>query len=151
MAKIEIIGPTYEKGEPYTSQGTVLKLDGQEIDQVTDITLRFAVNDAVRCDIGVLATEPLHIEAGADVHIHPPAQKIEIPEIARVSKANLQPNDVIVLEYDGHFSQQTAEYITSYVKEIWPGRKVVVLEGGLRMRFLGEDAVDVAAMGTGGT
>lgn len=70
--------------------------------------------------------------------------KEQIPEIARVSKANLQPNDVIVIECEQNLSVKTCQRIEQYVEQVWPGRKVVVLEGGLRMRAVGEDAALVA-------
>lgn len=61
---------------------------------------------------------------------------IALPAVTRISKAELKPNDVIVVEVQGHISQATAAYITDKFEQIWPGHKCVVLSEGMTMRLV---------------
>lgn len=69
MPQIEIITQTVAEGEPFSTHGTVLKVDGREIDEVTDIGISLALGDVVRVNVSVLATERLHFESGASLHV----------------------------------------------------------------------------------
>lgn len=60
---------------------------------------------------------------------------IALPAVTRISKSEIGPNDVIVIEVQGHISDKSAAYITDRLKEIWPNHKCVVLSDGMTMRF----------------
>lgn len=58
-----------------------------------------------------------------------------IPATARVSVAQLQPNDVIVIHTDEPISSDTAARIKAVCEGVWPGRACVVLQHGLRLEI----------------
>lgn len=59
-----------------------------------------------------------------------------MPGIAAISVAKLTPTDVIVLESDGCLDINTVERIKAIVETVWPGQKVVVLDGGLKLKIV---------------
>jgi len=66
------------------------------------------------------------------------AALVALPEVSRISVANPQPDDVVVVEYEGAMSQETAERIEAHLQRVWPGRQIVVLSDGLKLRFAGK-------------
>lgn len=61
-----------------------------------------------------------------------------LPAVARIHKADLKPDDVIVIESDEQISMDMAERIRINAERVWPGRKIVVLDGGVRMRVVSQ-------------
>lgn len=61
---------------------------------------------------------------------------MSIPDVTQVSRANLAPTDVIVVECEGFMTVEAMERIRDQLQEIWPGQKVVVLHNGLRMKIV---------------
>jgi len=59
-----------------------------------------------------------------------------LPAVARISKADLKPTDVIVMECDGVVSSEQAERIEAYVQKVWPNHQVVVLGDGLKLKIV---------------
>lgn len=59
-----------------------------------------------------------------------------LPGLATVSVATVQPHDVIVAEADSFLSSQAIEHIHAKLQEIWPGRKVVVCDAGLKLKVM---------------
>lgn len=58
-----------------------------------------------------------------------------LPATARLSVAKVSPDEVIVLECDDHLMQETADRIRYHMQQIWPDRKVVVLDKGMRLKL----------------
>jgi len=61
-----------------------------------------------------------------------------LPTVKSVEVAQVGPNDVIVLESDDPISMETADKIRASLADIWPGRRIAVFSGGLRMRIARE-------------
>jgi hypothetical protein len=61
-----------------------------------------------------------------------------LPATASVSVAQLRPNDVIVVEYDGHLTMQQVEMLKGYIEPVWPEHKCVVLGSGLKLKIARE-------------
>lgn len=59
-------------------------------------------------------------------------------QVATVSIATLKPGDVVVVETDGMLTQQTRERISDGLHNIWPGRKVVIFDSGLKLRIVSD-------------
>jgi len=58
-----------------------------------------------------------------------------LPASARISVARLRPDDVIVIEHDEPLTTSMAENIKRMAESVWPGRKVLVLSDGLRLKI----------------
>ena len=58
-----------------------------------------------------------------------------MPAVTSIAVAKVEPDDVIVLECDHALSAETAERIQQYASQVWPGRKIIVLGDGLKMRI----------------
>ncbi len=56
--------------------------------------------------------------------------------MARLSVAQLKPEDVIVIESDDRISSEAAQRINEMAGIVWPGRKIVVLDKGLRLKVV---------------
>lgn len=63
------------------------------------------------------------------------AALVALPEVSRVTVARPKDDDVLVVECDGPISDATAERIKAHFAYIWPNRKIVVLDGGIRIKF----------------
>lgn len=61
---------------------------------------------------------------------------VSLPAVARISVAELKPDDVIVMECDGPVSAEAVKRIKETTEAVWPGRKVVVLSDGLSMKVV---------------
>ena len=61
-----------------------------------------------------------------------------LPMIKSVEVANVAPNDVIVVECAGRVSMAQIAHIKQGMSQIWPNRKIVVLDGGLSIRVMRE-------------
>lgn len=66
-----------------------------------------------------------------------------MPAVVRISVAELKPDDVLVFECDEHVSSEAAERIKATAAQVFPGRKVMVLDKALKLKVLnaGEKAV----------
>lgn len=58
-----------------------------------------------------------------------------LPGVARIERANPAPDDVIVVETDQPISLAGAEHIERKLKAIWPDRRVIVLQHGLKLKL----------------
>lgn len=63
------------------------------------------------------------------------AALMALPATARISVADVKPNDVIVIELDEHITQNAADVLSIRVGQVWPGRKCVVLGKGMRLKI----------------
>lgn len=59
---------------------------------------------------------------------------VSLPATARISVAQLKPDDVIVIESDEILSQNEMAEIREQVQRVWPGRKAIVLSKPLRLK-----------------
>ena len=62
----------------------------------------------------------------------------ELPEVESVAVAKVGPDDVIVLESEGPITTEVADRIKAYAESFFPGRKVVVLCGGLKLSIVSD-------------
>jgi polynucleotide 5'-kinase involved in rRNA processing len=60
-----------------------------------------------------------------------------LPSVSMIARADPAPDDVLVVECDGKITQHNAAQIKEALLGIWPGRKVVVLADGMRLKFAG--------------
>lgn len=61
-----------------------------------------------------------------------------LPGLARISRADVKPSDVLVVEVDGHVTEGHAAYIQEMLAQIWPGQKVLVLGSGMHLKVLSQ-------------
>lgn len=61
-----------------------------------------------------------------------------LPGLTRISSADLTPTDVLVIESDHHVSLAEVERISTVMQQIWPGRKVVVLDKGQTLKVVSQ-------------
>jgi hypothetical protein len=59
----------------------------------------------------------------------------QLPVVARISVAKLQPDDVIVVECDDHISEHTAERLRECLAIAWPNHKRVLLGAGVHLKI----------------
>lgn len=71
------------------------------------------------------------------------AALVALPEVTRISVAKPQPDDVIVVEYDGMMSPETAERIKATLQRVWPRRQVLVLSDGMKIKLIQGGTVPV--------
>ena len=64
------------------------------------------------------------------------AALVALPGVARISVAELKPDDVLVVEVAEHISAETAERIKATMGQVWPGRKVAVLGKGMTLKVV---------------
>lgn len=64
------------------------------------------------------------------------AALVALPAVARISSAELKPEDVIVIECDDHLPLEAMARIKETCEQLWPGRKVAVFDKGLRMKVV---------------
>ena len=64
------------------------------------------------------------------------AALIALPQIASIQRADIKPNDVIVVECDGLMSQRGKDNVLQKLAEIWPGRKIIICDGGVKLRVV---------------
>ncbi len=62
-----------------------------------------------------------------------------LPAVKEISRVQLAPRDVIVMECDGPIDPETVEQLRAYTQTVWPNHKVVVLGDGLHLRVLREE------------
>jgi hypothetical protein len=61
---------------------------------------------------------------------------VSLPAVARISVAELKPDDVLVIECEGRVSAEQANRIKETLGQVWPGRKAVVFDEGMRLRIV---------------
>jgi hypothetical protein len=70
MPKIEILPPDGQDASgPHTPYGTVVKVDGREIDDVCSVQIDMSVDNAVTARLGVLVTASFHFTGAVDLHV----------------------------------------------------------------------------------
>lgn len=62
------------------------------------------------------------------------AALVSLPEVARISTVPAASNDVIVVECDRWLTSDVAQRIHDTLSEVWPGRKIVVLDEGISIK-----------------
>lgn len=66
------------------------------------------------------------------------AALVSLPATARISVADVKPNDVIVVECDAPISHEIAKRIRLHVQDVWPNHKVLIVGDGLRIKIASE-------------
>ncbi len=66
------------------------------------------------------------------------AALLALPATATLSQAQVGPSDVIVLECDDHLSEEARANISQTLLMVWPGRKIVVLGNGMKIKIARE-------------
>lgn len=61
--------------------------------------------------------------------------KTTLPQIARLSRVALEPDDVLVLECPGFLSRAQEDLLTAQLKQIWPTHAVLVLGDDKKLRI----------------
>lgn len=62
------------------------------------------------------------------------AALVATPAIARIERAAVAPDEVLVIESDQRLSDAMRAHLRRQVEAIWPGHKVLVLDQGLHVR-----------------
>jgi hypothetical protein len=61
---------------------------------------------------------------------------LALPAAATISRAQLTPDDVIVIETHAVMSMERCETLAAHVRQIWPAQKVLVLQEGLTLKIV---------------
>jgi len=64
------------------------------------------------------------------------AALVALPAATRISRAELKPSDIIVVECEGSISCETAERLKEQLTKVWPGQKILVLGDGLKLKVV---------------
>ncbi len=59
-----------------------------------------------------------------------------LPALSAISVAQVSQGDVIVLETDSYMSQSHKAECGHKLKEIWPGCRAIVLDGGMKLKVV---------------
>jgi hypothetical protein len=59
-----------------------------------------------------------------------------LPAVNSIAVAKVEPDDVIVLECDLHMSDAHIARIRADLSAVWPGRRIVVLTGEMRLKVV---------------
>lgn len=59
-----------------------------------------------------------------------------LPAVTRISRADLKPGEVLVVECAGEISQDAAAHIVAKLKQVWPDSKAVVMSGGMKIKIV---------------
>ena len=59
-----------------------------------------------------------------------------MPAVAAISRASLQPTDVIVVECQQRLSENSRANIARHLQQVWPGQKCVVLDEGMTLKVV---------------
>lgn len=61
-----------------------------------------------------------------------------LPMVKSIEVAQVAPTDVIVVEAEDRLSDKSKEYIRTALSQVWPNRKIVVTDGGIKIRIARE-------------
>lgn len=61
-----------------------------------------------------------------------------IPPVARIERADVQQDDVIVIECQTHLPAAVVHRIADSVKMVWEGHRVIVIDQGMRLKLFRE-------------
>lgn len=61
---------------------------------------------------------------------------MSLPSLSSIQAVRMATDDVIVIEVEERLSAQHRENITEQITKLWPGRRVVVLDGGMKMKIV---------------
>jgi hypothetical protein len=64
------------------------------------------------------------------------AALMTLPATARITAADVKPDDVLVIECPGLVSAAYRERVQQVLAQVWPGRKCLVLEGGMALKLM---------------
>jgi hypothetical protein len=64
------------------------------------------------------------------------AALVSLPATARISVAQLKPDDVIVIECAERLTRENLERLERTAQSVWPGRKVAVLAKGFTLKVV---------------
>jgi len=62
------------------------------------------------------------------------AALVGMPQVARVATVPEASTDVIVVKCDEYLDQQASAHIERTLHQVWPGRRILVLEKGYRLK-----------------
>ncbi len=65
------------------------------------------------------------------------AALVSLPALTRITSGPVAPTDVIVVECAGLLSCEQRARIQATLREVWPGRRIVVCDGGTRIKVVG--------------
>lgn len=65
------------------------------------------------------------------------AALVALPSVSRIARMDFaSPSDVIVVECDGLLSKTTRDGIAASVQQVWPDRKIIVVDSGMRLKLV---------------
>ena len=62
------------------------------------------------------------------------------PYLASIRRAEVKPDDVIVIELNDRVSADVRKGIYDTIQRIWPDRKAVILDPSMKLRIVGKEA-----------
>ena len=65
---------------------------------------------------------------------------LALPPTARITRAEVKPDDVIVVETNEHITADAADVIAIRMRQVWPDHKCVVLSRGLTLKVVPRSA-----------
>lgn len=65
---------------------------------------------------------------------------LTLPTVTSVARADVKPNDVIVIKVDAILSDKEAERIKTMVEQAFPDQKCLVLSGSVSMEIVRQPA-----------
>lgn len=78
---------------------------------------------------------------------HPDAELLDVSDVPKVRRANIAPQDVLVIECDQMLSRESAERLVENVKKIWPDNRCVVFDRGLKIKAISSHEAPVVTIG----
>jgi len=64
------------------------------------------------------------------------AALVSLPSVTRIQSVPANADDVIVAEVDHAVSIETAELLKAHLQDVWPDRKIVVLEKSIQIKLV---------------
>ena len=63
------------------------------------------------------------------------ATLMALPAVSRIASVPSDSDDVIVIEAERELSQEEMEHIHEKVQSVWPNRRIVITDAGLRLKL----------------
>jgi hypothetical protein len=66
------------------------------------------------------------------------AALVSLPALTRITSGPVAPTDVIVVECAGRLTCEHRARVEATLRDVWPGRRIVVCDDGMRIKVVGE-------------